>query len=103
MNWYVENLQTLSVGGNGDLSIGQRSDTGEQVVVKFLRECGSVFARKAFEREVRILGRNMPGMVQLLAADTSAKHPYYVMPYLHGGSLEKHAGNLSPGQLNGIA
>ncbi len=103
MNWRVVELKTLGAGGNGDLCVGLRSDTGEQVVVKFLRESGSAFARKAFEREVRILRQGLPGMVRLLFADLTATRPYYVMPYLHGGSLEKYAGTLADGQLQAVA
>ena len=35
MNFQVVNLRMYRSGGNGDLYLGQRSDTGEWVVVKF--------------------------------------------------------------------
>src|SRR6266446_2114465 len=64
MRWHVLNLRILKSGGNGDVFVGERSDTGDQVVVKFLRESDSAFARKSFEREVRILTFGFPGMVR---------------------------------------
>jgi len=42
-------------------------------------------------------------MVPLLHADTETDRPYYVMPYLRGGSLSRYAGNLSDIQLHSIA
>jgi len=47
MNWQVVNLRPLGSGGNGDLFVGRRSDNGDQVVVKYLREYHSADARNA--------------------------------------------------------
>ena len=55
MSYQVVNLRPPNAGGSGDLFIGQRSDNGERVVVKYLHECHAPYARKAFAREVRIL------------------------------------------------
>jgi hypothetical protein len=55
MNSTIVNLRPLEAGGNGDLYLGQRSDNGEHVVVKYLREHQLPHARKAFAREIRIL------------------------------------------------
>ena len=57
MSCPIVNLRPLQAGGNGDVYLGQRSDTGEYVVVKFLCEHQLPHARKAFAREIRILGR----------------------------------------------
>lgn len=103
MSYQVVNLRPLHSGGNGDLFIGQRNDSGEHVVVKYLREYGSIHARKAFMREVRILGRKLHGWIPLLFANTGVERPYYVMPYLNGGALTKHAGRLTDSQLRTIA
>lgn len=103
MSYNVVNLRRLKSGGNGDLFIGQRSDSGEQVVVKYLREYHHTHARRAFEREVRILMRGQHGLVPILFAVLDAKPPFYVMPYLTGGSLSKYAGRLTEGQLHNIA
>jgi hypothetical protein len=47
MNFRVVNLRPLRSGGNGDLYIGQRSDSGEQLGVKCLREFRVPHARRA--------------------------------------------------------
>lgn len=103
MSYQVILLRPLASGGNADIHLGQRSDTGARVVVKYLREWHLEHARKAFAREVRILGQNLPGMISILFADLKAQQPYYVMPYLPGGSVSRHAGRLSPQQLLALA
>lgn len=99
MNVDVRCLGPLRSGGNADLQIGQRSDTGERVVVKFLREFQSPYARKAFAREIRILARDFPGMMRILFFNVGGERPYYVMPFLTGGCLTRYAGRLSDEQL----
>jgi serine/threonine protein kinase len=103
MNFRVLNLRTFRSGGNGDLYVGRRSDTSESVVVKFLREAHLPHYRKAFAREVRLLTRRLPGIVPVLGWNTAADRPFYVMPYLKGGSLSKYAGNLTETQLQAVA
>ena len=63
MSYPIQILRQLGAGGNGDIYIGQRVDTRECVVVKYLREPHLLHARKAFEREVRILQRKLRGIV----------------------------------------
>jgi serine/threonine protein kinase len=96
-------LNALLFGGNGDLFIGQRTDTGEYVVPKFLREHRLPEARRAFAREVRILVSKPRGFVPLLGWDTDAERPYYVMPYFPRGSLTQYASKLSDYELHGVA
>ncbi len=103
MPYQVVNLRRLHSGGNGDLFIGQRSDNGAWVVVKCLREYRVAHARKAFEREVRLLARKLHGLIPLLFANTAAERPYYVMPYLEGGTLTQYAGRLTDNQLQTVA
>jgi serine/threonine protein kinase len=103
VNIGLVNLRPLNSGGYGDLFLAQRSDSGAWVVVKFPREHWLPHARRAFEREVRLLRRNLYGLVQLLSADTAAERPYYVMPYLAGGPLTRYAGMLTDGQLQAVA
>lgn len=100
--YQIVNLQPLQSGGNGDLFIGQRTDTGEWVVVKWLREFHLPHARKAFAREVRLLQRKLRGLVPLLFADTNAQRPYYVMPFFGGGTLTQYAGRLGESQLQAV-
>jgi eukaryotic-like serine/threonine-protein kinase len=99
MSSNYEILNQLSSGGNGDLFLAKCHQTGVLVVVKFLRETQLPHARKAFEREVRILMRKVDGFVGLICADTKGPRPYYIMPYYQAGSLTKWAGRLSASQL----
>jgi serine/threonine protein kinase len=103
MNFTIMNLRKFTSGGNGDLYIGLRSDTRAAVVVKFLRETRLPHCRKAFAREVRILTRKLHGIVPVLAWNLSVARPFYVMPYLAGGSLAQHAGRLTDAQLQAVA
>jgi serine/threonine protein kinase len=103
VNFEVLNLQMFRSGGNGDLYLGQRSDTGEWVVVKFLREYHLDHCRKAFAREVRVLLRKSRGMIPLLAWNLAVERPFYVMPYLEGGPLSHYAGRLVSTQLQQVA
>src|SRR5947209_8148299 len=96
-------LRRLGAGGNADVYLARRSDTGEQVVIKFLREYHLPHARKAFIREVRVLARCHRGLVPVLFSDLKAERPYYVMPYLGGGCLTPYAGRLNDAQLQAIA
>jgi eukaryotic-like serine/threonine-protein kinase len=103
MNFQVLNLRVFRSGGNGDLYVGHRSDTRDAVVVKFLREFHLPHSRKAFAREVRLLERKLHGIVPLLGSGSTADRPFYVMPYLKGGSLLQYAGRLTGVQLRAVA
>ncbi len=103
MNYQVLNLRPLHSGGYGDLFVGRRSDNGQSVVIKFLREYHLEHTRKAFAREVRILTSGLPGLIAPLFWDTTAERPYYVMPFLPAGSLAKYAGRLTDPQLQAVA
>lgn len=98
----IKNLRPLGAGGYGDVFLGDVSETGQTVVVKFLRDYRVPHARRAFEREVRILRRQMNGMVPLLFADMNAQPPYYTMPCLNG-TLTRYAGRLTESQINAVA
>ena len=103
MRFQFKNLRPLSSGGYGDLFVGQCSDSGAQIVVKYLREFRTEYCRRAFERAVRLQARGLPGLVPVLGADTAAERPYCVMPYVEGGTLAQHAGRLTPHQLQAVA
>src|SRR5882724_11188748 len=103
MNFNVVNLRALRSGGHGDFFIGQRSDTRESVVVKFLREYHLPYSREAFEREVRILSRKLHGLVPILGSNITAEQPFYVMPFVKGGALSQYAGRLDDNQLEAVA
>lgn len=99
----IVNLRLLTKGGNGDLWLGEREDTAETVVVKYLREHAALHARRAFMREARVLMAGARGVVRLIKADLDGPHPYYVMPYFPGGSVAPHVGRLSGAQLRTVA
>jgi serine/threonine protein kinase len=103
MKFLVRNLRLLHSGGNGDVFLGVRSDTGELVVLKRLREHHVLEARKSFEREKRILARQLGGVVPLLGVGMDESGPYYVMPYFSGGSLTRYKATLSDAQLVAVA
>ncbi len=103
LQYQLVNTRPLNAGGNGDLILGQRSDTGEWIVRKYLREHQSQYARAGFRREARVLNRKYRGLIRILDSDTEAECPYYDMPYLSGGCLTTHAGRLSESQLLAIA
>jgi len=91
----------LQSGGCGDLYRGYRIDNGDSVVIKYLRDAHLPQARNNFERELRVLQTNTPGLMPVIAADLTANPPFYVMPYLQG-SLEAYAGKLTSAQLRAI-
>lgn len=96
-------IRNLDSGGFGDIVLARRSDTGGLVVLKFLRDPHVGENRQAFLREVRILRRGLRGVVTLVDANTDVERPFYVMPYLSGGSMEAWAGKLSTEQLLAVA
>lgn len=99
----VLNLQYLASGGYGDLYVGNLSNSGMTVVVKFLREYKDHHARQVFDREIQILRRRLRGIVPLLSWNTGVERPYYLMPYLTGGHLSRYAGRLPESQLYEVA
>jgi serine/threonine protein kinase len=101
--FYVVNQQPLNSGGHGELYLGQRSDNGEPVVVKYLRDSHLPHERKGFNREIGVLMRRLRGLVPLLGWNVAVDRPYYVMPYFPGGTLSRYAGGLAGAQLTLIA
>jgi serine/threonine protein kinase len=99
----IVNLRPLNAGGNGDVFVGQRSDTGQEIVVKVLREFHAPHARKSFAREVRILAQKINGLVPLLHSCIDGERPYYVMPYFVRGPLTRYVGILPPENINAVA
>jgi serine/threonine protein kinase len=103
MSFQVLNLRPFRSGGYGNVYVGNKSDTREPVVVKYLRDSHIPHFRKGFEREVRLLIRQRPGMIRILAWDLRGDRPFYVMPYFNTGSLKKYAGRLTSAQLHAVA
>lgn len=103
MSFQLLNLRPFRSGGYGNVYVGNKSDTREPVVVKYLRDSHIPHFRKGFEREVRLLIRQRPGMIRILAWDLRGDRPFYVMPYFKTGSLKKYAGRLTSAQLHAVA
>lgn len=102
MTWFVHTSQRLDSGGQGDVFLGRRSDTGEQVVVKVLRDAHIAKNRKSFEREIKLLNQGLRGVMPVLGFNLNTPTPFYVMPYFAGGSLEKWVGRLTAAQVRGV-
>lgn len=104
MSWFVKDRRKLASGGFAEIYIGVRSDTGEQVVVKYLRESDNPEYRRTFAREFRILKRRLhERVVTVLGGDPDAERPYYIMPFYGGGKLTNWAGRLNHEQLQVVA
>jgi serine/threonine protein kinase len=97
------NFRPLNSGGRGDLYLAQLRHDGTFVVVKVLREAHLPHEKQAFLREIKILAMGLIGMVRLIAYNTDAERPYYVMEYLSGGALTCYAGRLTENQLLNVA
>jgi serine/threonine protein kinase len=86
----------LGGGGNGDVYLATRAkEPHQQVAIKFLRlhEGESEEFRRRFLRERQIIALlNHPYIVKLFDADrTRDGRPYFVMEYVAGEDLDKHA------------
>ncbi len=99
----VINLRPLSSGGRADVFLGNLRQDGTQVIAKYLRDAHLPHNRQAFLREINIMSMQVPGMVRFIAANITAERPFYIMEYLPGGTLLRHAGRLSEHQLHMIA
>jgi serine/threonine protein kinase len=100
---HFKQIRLLDAGGFGDAYLAQRMDNQELVVLKYLREPHLPEHRRVFLREIKILERGIRGVVGLVAKNVECPTPFYVMPYLAGGSFLSWTGKLSPGQLQAVA
>ncbi len=103
MIFQFDHVRRLRSGGNADLHLARRRDTGEMVVVKYLRDYRSSTARRWFAREIRILARNFAGVVRFIGKDTRPEPLFYVMSYMPSGSAARWIGRLTFGQLTFLA
>ena len=101
MSWSVVNLRPFNGDGSyGELYLGERTDNGETVVVKYLRDYMNPDARRYFKREFKILSRGLHGaLIPAIAGRPDAERPYYIMPYFRLGPLTPWAGRLTHDQL----
>jgi|SRR5580692_1866179 serine/threonine protein kinase len=97
------NLRLYSSGGRADVFLGNLRNNGTQVIVKFVREAHLPQVRRVFLREIDIMSKQIDGMVRFIAANKTAKQPFYIMEYLPGGTLAQYAGWLPEPQLHAVA
>jgi len=99
MIFHFDHIKLLRSGGNADLWLARRRDTGEVVVVKYLRDHHNASARRWFAREIRILAKNVTGIVRYIGHDARPEPVFYVMSYMPNGPATPWAGRLNEGQL----
>jgi tetratricopeptide (TPR) repeat protein/tRNA A-37 threonylcarbamoyl transferase component Bud32 len=81
----------LDAGGMATVYVGQERSTGRHVAVKVMSpEMAEVLGHERFVREMRVLASlTHPRIVPVLAADHAGRLPYYVMPFVPGGTLRQ--------------
>lgn len=98
------NQRLFGRGTWADLYLAERSDTGETVMIKALREGHDASAKRTFLRELRIVTRAIHRRVlRAIFGRADTKRPYYVMPYFPHGPLTPYAGKMTHGQLRAAA
>jgi len=100
---YFDHVGLLRSGGNADLWLARRRDTGETVVAKYLRDFQNASARRWFAREIRIVAKNLAGIVRFIGRDPRPEPLFYLMSYMPDGSATRWIGALSRGQLTFLA
>ncbi len=91
-------------GGLGLVYRARRADgTGGEVALKYLRagEDATPAERRSFARELEAARRlSHPGIVPILDAGEHGGMPWFTMPFIEAGSLERHlqAGPLPPAE-----
>ena len=103
MTFHFRHIKLLRSGGNADLWLARRLDTGDTVVVKYLRDYQSATARRWFAREIRILARNLSRIVPFIGQDNRREPLYHVMSYMPSGSAARWIGRLTYAQLTFLA
>jgi len=97
----------LGRGGMGTVYLARDVKLGRQVAVKVMSpEVVSGVGAEQFLKEIRRTARlEHPNIPTLLDAGEAAGYPYYVMPYVRGGSLKElveQKGRLSLGETLGM-
>lgn len=96
--------QKISEGGFGDVYSAQRIGTGETVAIKVLRDYMNADALRRFQREVVVLQTlGIVGIIEILDYNLHTTPPFFVMPYMSGGTLATWAGKLPIANILGIA
>jgi serine/threonine-protein kinase len=93
--------RVLGRGGMGTVYLARDVKHGRQVAIKVLSaEAVAHVGAKRFLREVRVMARlQHPHILPLLDSGEAGGSPYYVMPYVKGGSLRDLMNNKGRLQL----
>src|SRR5690349_17166751 len=87
-NFRIDIAHSIGHGGQADVFLVRRDDTGSFVAAKFLREWWDPLQRGAFireaQRQIRAAG---PRVVPILGWNLQAAQPFIVVPYMSGGTL----------------
>lgn len=98
-----EIIKKIGAGGFGQVYLATRQLDGVQVAIKCLHDGAGKEELHRLEREVKLIqAQTHPNIVRLLAADLTAVPPYFVMPYMSGGTLTRFAGRLTDDQLRTV-
>ena len=90
-------MNLLGEGGMGVVWLAERTDTGNQVAIKFLPNAGLSPARRdRFTQEVRLLARLRHSCIARLydAGTLSDGTPWFVMEYVAGAPFTEHCRSL---------
>ncbi len=94
----------ISEGGFGDIYLATRIGSTGTFAVKVLRDYANRDALRHFRREVEVLhSLGIIGIIELLDYNLAVQPPFFVMPYMSGGTLAAWAGKLPLTNLVNIA
>jgi serine/threonine-protein kinase len=81
--------RALSAGSTATVHLAREIDSGRLVAIKVLKpELAESFSGERFVREIRLTAKlRHPNIAPLLDAGTHNGQPYFVLPYLDGGTL----------------
>jgi len=84
----IEFAGSIGHGGQADVYLVRRPDTGSWLAAKVLREAWDPYQRQAFaqeaQRQLRCAG---PGIVPILGWNLDAPKPFIIVPYMPKGTL----------------
>jgi len=101
--WYQLGKK-ISEGGFGDVYLATRLGTNDTIAVKVLRDYRNADALRHFRREVDVLhSLGIIGIIELLDFNLGVEPPFFVMPYMSGGTLLAWAGKLPIANIVSIA
>jgi serine/threonine protein kinase len=95
MKFSIQFTGWLGRGGFAEVHRGVHVESGEEIAVKMLRDYTNPDSVSRFAREINLMVQYPhPGIVPVRYYDLSNQKPFYVTPYMSGGVLTQHAGQL---------